>query len=114
MRIVAIGKGSLGGGLAGLWRAAGHDVTELGRDGGDASGADAVLLAVPSGAVAEALGAVSGIGDTPVIDATNPVRAPRPDGFDSVAVYVKSLTGGPVAKAFNTNFARIFDRMDAA
>ena len=114
MKVVAIGKGSLGGGLAALWRAAGHDVTELGRDGGNASGADAVLLAVPSGAVAEALRGVSGIGDTPVIDATNPVRAPRPDGFDSVAAYVKSLTGGPVAKAFNTNFARIFERIEDA
>jgi 8-hydroxy-5-deazaflavin:NADPH oxidoreductase len=24
---------------------------------------------------------------------------------------VKSLTGGPVAKAFNTNFARLYDRL---
>ena len=97
-----------------MWRDAGHDVTELGREGGDASGADAVLLAVPSGAIAAALGGVSGIGSAPVIDATNPVRTPRPEGFDSLAAYVKSLTGGPVAKAFNTNFARIFARIEEA
>jgi predicted dinucleotide-binding enzyme len=112
VKVVTIGKGSLGGGLAALWRAAGHDVTELGREGGDASGADVVLLAVPSGAIAEGLDGVTGIGGTPVIDATNAVRVPRPDGFDSLAAYVKELTGGPVAKAFNTNFARIFDRLD--
>jgi 8-hydroxy-5-deazaflavin:NADPH oxidoreductase len=114
VKVVTIGKGSLGGGLAALWRASGHDVTELGREGGDASGADAVLLAVPSGAIAEALGSVGDLGGVPVIDATNAVRASRPDGFDSLAAYVKSLTGGPVAKTFNTNFARIFDRVDDA
>lgn len=111
MKIVTIGKGSLGGGLATLWRGAGHEVMELGRDGGDVSGADVVLLAVPSAAIADALGSVGDLGAVPVIDATNPVRQPRPDGFDSLASYVKSLTGGPVAKAFNTNFARIFDRL---
>jgi 8-hydroxy-5-deazaflavin:NADPH oxidoreductase len=114
VRIVTLGKGSLGGGLAARWRAAGHDVTELGREGGDASGADAVLLAVPSGAIAEALGKAGDLAEVPVIDATNAVRAPRPDGFDSLAAYVQSLTCGPVAKAFNTNFARIFDRIDDA
>jgi len=47
----------------------------------------------------------------PVIDAINAVRGPRPDGFESLAEYVKSLTGGPVAKAFNTNFARLYKRL---
>jgi predicted dinucleotide-binding enzyme len=46
-----------------------------------------------------------------VIDAINAVRGPRPEGFDSLAEYVKSLTGGPVAKAFNSNFASIYDRL---
>ena len=111
MRIVTIGKGNVGGGLAELWRAAGHDVTEVGREGGDASGADVALLAVPAGAIGEAIGKVSGLDGVPVIDATNSVRDPRPEGFDSLAAYVKSLTGGPVAKAFNANFARIYDRL---
>lgn len=111
MKIVTIGRGNLGGGLARIWRAAGHEVDEIGSDGGDASGADAVLLAVPSAAIADALGSVTGIEGVPVIDATNFVRGDRPEGFASLAEYVKSLTGGPVAKAFNANFARLFDRL---
>ena len=114
MNVVTVGKGNIGGGLARLWRAAGHEVTELGRDGGDASGADAILLAVPSAAIADALGSVSGIGDAPVIDATNLVSGERPEGFASLAEYVKSLTGGPVAKAFNTNFAVLYERLGEA
>lgn len=113
MRIAVIGRGNVGGGLAQLWREAGHDVQEIGREGGDAAGADAVLLAVPPGAIAEAIASVSGLDRVPVIDATN-VRGERPEGFDSLAEYVRSLTGGPVAKAFNSNFARIYDRLGEA
>jgi predicted dinucleotide-binding enzyme len=111
MKITTIGRGNVGGGLGELWQQAGHEVVELGRDGGDCSGSDVVLLAVPQTAIAEALGSVRGLEQIPVIDAINAVRAPRPDGFDSLAEYVKSLTGGPVAKAFNTNFASIYDRL---
>ncbi len=111
MKVAVVGRGNVGGGLARLWRDAGHDVTEIGRDGGDAAGAEAILLAVPSGAIADALGSTSGIGDTPVIDATNLVGGERPEGLASLAEYVKSLTGGPVAKAFNTNFAALYDRV---
>jgi predicted dinucleotide-binding enzyme len=114
MKIAAIGRGNVGGGLARLWRAAGHEVLEIGSDGGDVEGAEAVLLAVPSDAIASALGKVTGIDGAPVIDATNLVRGDRPEGFDSLAEYVKSLTGGPVAKAFNTNFARLYDRLGEA
>jgi predicted dinucleotide-binding enzyme len=113
MKIVTIGRGNIGGGLAGLWRTAGHDVTELGREGGDAAGADAVLLAVPAAAIGDALAKVTGLDGVPVVDSTNVIRDPRPDGYDSLAAYVKSLTGGPVAKAFNTNFAVIYDRVAA-
>ena len=38
MNITTIGKGNIGGGLAKLWKQAGHNVTTLGSDGGDASG----------------------------------------------------------------------------
>ena len=114
MKVVTIGRGNIGGGLARLWRETGHEVTEIGKDGGDASGADAVLLAVPSGAIADALDSVAGIGSTPVIDATNLVSGERPSGFESLAAYVQSITGGPVAKAFNTNFAALFDRLGEA
>jgi predicted dinucleotide-binding enzyme len=110
VKIVTIGRGRVGGGLAELWRKAGHDVTELGSEGGDASGADAALLAVPDNVIAGALGKVTGLGGVPVIDATNLFHGGRPAEFDSLAAYVKSLTGGPVAKAFNTNFAVLYGR----
>jgi 8-hydroxy-5-deazaflavin:NADPH oxidoreductase len=113
VKIVVIGRGNVGGGLARLWRETGHDVQDLGRDGGDAAGAEAVLLAVPPAAIADALASVSGLEGVPVVDATN-VRGDRPEGFDSLAEYVRSLTGGPVAKAFNTNFARLYDRLGEA
>jgi predicted dinucleotide-binding enzyme len=114
MKITTIGRGNVGGGLGELWQRAGHEVVELGRDGGDCSGSDAVLLAVPQTAIADALGSVSGLESVPVIDAINAIRAPRPDGFNSLAEYVKSLTGGPVAKAFNTNFATLYERIGEA
>jgi predicted dinucleotide-binding enzyme len=111
MKVTVIGRGNVGGGLARLWRQAGHDVDELGKDGGDASAADLVLLAVPSAAVPDALGKVTGLEGKVVIDATNRVRTGPPEGFDSIAEYVKSITGGPVAKAFNLNFARLYDQI---
>jgi len=69
MKITVIGKGNVGGGLAERWEKAGHEVTRLGRDGGDASDADAVLVAVPSAAIADALEKVSGLDGKIVIDA---------------------------------------------
>jgi 8-hydroxy-5-deazaflavin:NADPH oxidoreductase len=114
VKVTTVGRGNVGGGLGELWRRAGHDVVEIGRDGGDCSGSDAVLLAVPQTAVADALASLSGLENVPVIDAINAVRGPRPEGFESLAEYVKSLTGGPVAKAFNTNFASMYDRIGEA
>jgi 8-hydroxy-5-deazaflavin:NADPH oxidoreductase len=104
MKIVTIGRGNIGGGLAGLWRDAGHDVTELGRDGGDASAADVILVAVPGGAITDALEKVSGIEGKVAIDATNAFGG-RNEQYESLAHEVKAATGGPVAKAFNANFA---------
>ena len=84
MNIAVIGRGNVGGGLAKLWRGAGHEVTEIGKDGGDASSADVVLVAVPSAAIAAALGKVEGVGGKVAIDATNHFQGERPD-FDSLA-----------------------------
>ena len=61
MKITIIGRGNVGGTLQRLLSANGHEVDALGSDGGDASGADVLMLAVPGGAVEEALGAVSGV-----------------------------------------------------
>ncbi len=110
MKIVTIGKGNVGGGLARLWRNAGHDVTELGHEGGDASDATVVLIAVPSGKIALALDSVSGVDGKIVIDATNAFGG-RNEKFASLAHEVKALTGGPVAKAFNANFAALYDEI---
>jgi predicted dinucleotide-binding enzyme len=108
VKIATIGRGNIGGGLAKLWRAAGHDVTEFGRDGGDASDAEAILVAVPSGSIVEALGKMNGIEGKPTLDATNPFSG-RNEAFESLAHEVKSIVGGPTAKAFNLNFAALFD-----
>src|SRR5437588_5768559 len=114
MKIAVIGKGNVGGGLADLWEKAGHELTRIGREGGDVSDADAVLLAVPGGAIAEALDGVSGIEGKTTIDATNLVGASAPNGFASNAEFVKSKTGGPTAKSFNVNFAALYDQIASA
>jgi predicted dinucleotide-binding enzyme len=112
MKIATVGRGNIGGGLADRWERAGHEVTRLGKDGGDVSDAEAVLLAVPGAAVPDALDRVQGLDGKIVLDATNLIGASPPDGFDSNAEFVKSRTHGPTAKSFNLNFARLHDRLD--
>jgi predicted dinucleotide-binding enzyme len=112
MKIVVLGRGNVGGGLARLWEAAGHDCTALGRDGGDASGADVVLVAVPGGSIPDAFSRVSGFEGKTTIDATNAYSERNPD-FPSLAHEVKSIVGGPVAKSFNLNLASLHDQIAA-
>jgi 8-hydroxy-5-deazaflavin:NADPH oxidoreductase len=111
MKITVIGRGNVGGGLAARWEKAGHTVTTIGREGGDASDADAVLIALPADQIADAVGKVSGLEGKLTIDAMNAFRGRREE-YESLAHEVKSLVGGPAAKAFNTNFARLYDRID--
>ena len=87
-------------------------MTKLGRDGGDASGSDAVLVAVPSDAIGDAIGKVTGIGGAVVMDATNAFHG-RNEEFESLAHEVKSHVSGPVAKSFNCNFGALYDQIDA-
>jgi len=110
MNITIIGRGNVGGGLARLWREAGHEVQELGREGGDAGGADVLVVAVPSGQIADALAKVSGIDGKPTVDTTNAFGG-RDESFESLAHHVKSIVGGPTAKAFNVNFAAVYDEI---
>jgi 8-hydroxy-5-deazaflavin:NADPH oxidoreductase len=112
MKITVIGRGNVGGGLARLWRDAGHEVQELGRDGGDASDADVVLVAVPGPEIADALGRVTGVEGKTTIDATNAIRG-RNEGFESNAHEIRSIVGGPTAKSFNLNFAAVYDEIRA-
>jgi 8-hydroxy-5-deazaflavin:NADPH oxidoreductase len=114
MRITVFGKGNVGGGLADRWEPAGHQVTRLGRDGGDVSDADVVLVAVPGGSVVEALERLTGVQGKTVIDATNRIGVGAPEGFASNAEFVKSRTGGPTAKSFNINFASLLGRLEQA
>ena len=67
-----------------------------------------MLLAVPSAAIADALAAAKGVDGKVVIDATNHFQG-DPAGLPSLSHQVQSITGGPVAKAFNLNFASIHD-----
>ena len=109
MKIVVVGRGSVGGGLAGLWKAAGHEVDAFGRDGGDATGADVIVVALPSDAIAEGLGKVTGLSGQISIDASN-ARYGRNEDHASLAHEVKAIVGGPAAKAFNINFAALYDQ----
>ena len=111
MNITTIGRGMIGGGLGRRWAEAGHNVTLLGRDGGDASDADVVLVAVPSSSISDALAKVTGLEGKIAVDATNAFGG-RDDQYDSLAHEVKAHTNGPVAKAFNANVAVLFDRID--
>jgi 8-hydroxy-5-deazaflavin:NADPH oxidoreductase len=111
MRITVIGRGNVGGGLAQRWRAAGHDVQELGRDGGDASDADVVVVAVPWAEIGNALALVNGLHGKVTIDTTNAYGG-RNEEFESLSHWVKSIVGGPIAKSFNLNFAAVYDRID--
>jgi predicted dinucleotide-binding enzyme len=112
MKIATIGKGTIGGGLADLWEKAGHEVTRLGHEGGDVGDAEVVLIAVPGGALEEALGRVTGLDGKTAIDATNLYGgATPPAGHASNAEYVKSVTGGPTAKAWSFNFGALYDQV---
>jgi 8-hydroxy-5-deazaflavin:NADPH oxidoreductase len=110
MKITTIGKGNIGGGLANLWQQAGHEVTTLGREGGDAADADVVLVAVPSGSISDALAKVNGLAGKVAIDTAN-AFAGRNEQYEAFAHEVKAHTNGPVAKAFNANFAVLYEQI---
>ena len=113
MRITTVGRGTVGGGLASRWRKDGHDVNELGPDGGDASDADAVLVAVPSGAIDDALSKVTGLEGKVVIDATNDFGPRRPRRLLPVA---RAPGEGPDARSsgevVQPELLRIYDKID--
>jgi 8-hydroxy-5-deazaflavin:NADPH oxidoreductase len=114
MKIAVVGKGNVGGGLAALWERAGHEVTRLGRGGGDVSAVEVVVLAVPGDAVPDAVETLLGVEGKTVIDATNRYGVSPPAGFASNAEFVKSKTNGPTAKSFNINFASLYGRLGEA
>jgi predicted dinucleotide-binding enzyme len=114
MNVAVVGKGNVGGGLADLWERAGHHVTRIGHEGGDVSGADAVLVAVPGAAVPDALERVEGLAGKTVMDTSNLIGMEPPAGFASNAAFIKSKTNGPTAKSFSLNFARLYNQIATA
>jgi predicted dinucleotide-binding enzyme len=112
MNITTIGRGKIGGALAARWERAGHTVTRLGRDGGDASAADVLFVAVPSNAIADALARVTGLSGQIAIDAMNPFDG-RDDSYESLTHEVKARVGGPAAKAFNLQHHLLYEEIDA-
>jgi 8-hydroxy-5-deazaflavin:NADPH oxidoreductase len=114
MKIAVVGRGNVGGGLADLWEKAGHEVTRIGKDGGDVGAAEVVLFAVPGGAITDAVDNVQGLDGKVAIDATNLYGMDPPAGFSSNAEFVKSKTNGPTVKSFNLNFARLYNRLGEA
>ena len=83
MNTVVTGRGFVGGCLAALWRKAGHEVTAVGRGGGDASGADVVVAAIPGPVISAALGQVTGLAGKIAIDAASALPS-RNEAFASL------------------------------
>jgi predicted dinucleotide-binding enzyme len=115
MKITTIGRGEIGGTLGRLWAAAGHDVTQLGRDGGGRRRRRRGAARTARHRRHEALAGISGLGGKVILDATNRLasQTPPPTGYDSIAEHVKATTGGPVAKVFNLNYGAILAQRPA-
>jgi predicted dinucleotide-binding enzyme len=117
--IAIIGAGSVGRALGSGLTAAGHDVSYGLRDPADSRYADlpsratvvdavgaaeVVILSVPATSVPDAVPSLGLRSGQVVVDATNAVRMPPPNGFDTMGALVASLVpdGVAVVKAFNT------------
>lgn len=117
--IAVIGAGSVGTALGSAFARNGHDVVFGVRDPDDgrhealarrakpteaASGADIVVLCVPATAVTDAVPSLHLDAGQVLVDATNAVGIPVPQGFATMGELVASLVrdGVQVVKAFNT------------
>ena len=129
MKIAIIGAGNVGGGLAAAAVTAGHVVVVAAADPANAArtaantgstaaasnveavqGADAVVLAVPHGAVAQVVADLGGALDgKTVVDATNPLNDSYSDlttsGVSAAEALQQQVPGAKVVKALNTLFA---------
>ena len=107
------GTGNMGTAIGDLFTSAGTEVQHLtSKDAAATITGDVVVLAVPSGALADI---VARYGDQlsgkTVVDITNPLDFATfdgltvPAGSSAAAELAQSLPGSSVLKAFNTNFA---------
>jgi predicted dinucleotide-binding enzyme len=127
MHIAIVGAGNVGWALGGGWRKAGHQIAYALRETtgknadkvrgggseiipmGEAKKAEIIVLAVPWGAVPDAVKSLGALAGKTLVDATNPLTP----GFelalgytDSAAESVARLApGAHVLKAFNTTGA---------
>lgn len=132
MKVAIIGTGNMAAGLAAVWATAGHAISIGARDlskaaaladkvghgavGGGISAAaklaDVVVLAVPYGAVADALQQAGGLAGKVLVDISNPIS---PDYKELVVGHTTSAAQeiqklapqAQVVKAFNTIFAQL-------
>ena len=115
MNVTTVGRGNIGGGLARLWERAGHDVTTLGQRGrrrvrrGRRARGGAV-----GGDLRDALAKVTGLDGKTAIDATNAFAGPQRRASSRSRTRSRRTTNGPVAKAFNANFAVLYDQIARA
>lgn len=129
MKIAIIGAGNVGGALAAAAARAGHDVVVSASDPASAAqtaqtagataaasnaeavqGADAVVLDVPHGAVAQVVADLGGgLDGRTVVDATNPLNDSYSDlttsGVSAAEALQQQVPGAKVVKALNTVFA---------
>lgn len=125
MKIAVIGAGNIGGVLSKAWAAKGHEMMLGARDtqspkvqaalqamgpaarvGSIAEAAafgEAILLAVPWAAVAEVIRQAGDLSGKILIDATNRLVPPLPDGAPSAAEDIaRWAVGAKLVKAFNS------------
>ena len=135
MNVAILGTGNMGAGLAALLVAANHEVAIGARDPAKAAAlaekighgaigggiiaavklADVVILALPYGAIAEAIKSAGDLTGKVLIDISNPITADF-KGLEighstSAAEEIQKLVpGAVVVKAFNTIFAQLLPR----
>lgn len=124
LTLAVVGAGRVGTTLGARWASADHDVRYGVRDPEadrhstlrahaavtavreSVDGADAILLAVPGAVVLDVAAALPPLGDTVVVDATNPLasdlRTHERTTTSGAERLVAALDGGRVVKAFNT------------
>lgn len=124
MRITVLGAGTVGVNLAVRFAELGHQVTFGARDvasakvaaaldrvsganavdlAGSLDGADLAVLAVPFAAIDDVLGSIGDPGATVLVDATNAVGVPLPDGATDIPQLLRQrYPDATIVKAFNT------------